>query len=346
MAVYRYGVAGGMNSAGDGQLEVTLPMKAGSHLVGATFVATNYRPSLDVVQHFERKSLENGRVRELSNYPIIGAVRIEGPFNATRPTDSPSIRRVFTCRPSTINEEEPCAREIISTLAERAYRRSATADDLETLMVFYEDGRGNGTFEDGIEMALRRLLASPQFLVRAEREPADLAPGETYRITDLELASRLSFFLWSTIPDEELIEVAGQGRLSNPTVLEEQVRRMLADPRSESLVNNFGQQWLYLRNLATTAPAQTVFPDWDDELREGFARETELLFESIMREDRSVLDMLRADYTFLNERLAKHLRHPQHLWVPFPSRRSRAGTGLSSRGVGTWKLPVDNLGSK
>ena len=304
------GAAGGMNSAGDGQLEVTLPIKAGSHLVGATFVATNYRPSLDVVQHFERKSLENGRVRELSNYPIIGAVRIEGPFNATRPTDSPSIRRVFTCRPSTVSEEEPCAREIISALTRRAYRRPATADDLETLMGFYERGRANGTFEDGIEMALRRLLASPQFLVRAEREPADLAAGETYRITDLELASRLSFFIWSTIPDDELLEVASGGTLSDPTVLRQQVQRMLADPRSESLVKNFAQQWLYLRNLATTAPAQTVFPDWDDELREGFARETELLFESIMREDRNVLDMLRADYTFLNERLARHYGIP------------------------------------
>jgi mono/diheme cytochrome c family protein len=304
------GAAAGMTSDGDGQLEVTLPVKAGSHLVGGTFVATNYRPSLDVAQHFERKSLENGRVRELTNYPIIGAIRIEGPFVATRPTDSASLRKVMKCVPATAEEEEPCAREILSTLARRAFRRPATPDDLESLMIFFEDGRQNGVFADGIELALRRLLASPQFLIRAEIEPEDVAPGEPYRITDLELASRLSFFLWSTIPDDELIDIAGQGRLSEPEVLSEQVHRMLADPRSESLVANFAQQWLYLRNLGTTAPAQTVFPDWDDELRESFRRETELLFESVMREDRSVLDMLTADYTFLNQRLANHYGIP------------------------------------
>ena len=177
-------------------------------------------------------------------------------------------------------------------------------------MPFYQAGRRGGTFEDGIELALRRILASPQFLVRVEREPAGLAPGRPYRVADLELASRLSFFLWSSIPDDELIEVAAQGRLSDPAGLEQQVRRMLADPRSASLVTNFAQQWFYLRNLSSTAPAQTVFPDWDDELREGFARETELLFESIVREDRNVVELLTADYTFLNERLAKHYGIP------------------------------------
>jgi hypothetical protein len=304
------GAGGGMTSDGDGELEITLPVRAGSRLVGGTFVATNYRPSLDVAQHFERKSLENGRVRELTNYPIIGAIRIEGPFEPTRPTDSASLRKVMICEPGTASAEEPCARDILSTLARRAFRRPATPDDLESLMVFYEEGRREGTFADGIEFALRRLLASPRFLIRAEIEPDDVAPGEPYRITDLELASRLSFFLWSTIPDDELIETASEGRLSEPEVLEEQVRRMLADPRSDSMVGNFAQQWLYLRNLATTAPTQTVFPDWDDELREGFRRETELLFESIMREDRSILEMLTSDYTFLNERLADHYGIP------------------------------------
>ena len=304
------GTDAGMTSDGDGQLEVTLPVKAGSRLVGATFVATNYRPSLDVVQHFERKSLENGRVRELSNYPIIGALRVEGPFNPARPTDSPSMRKIFSCRPSNASQEESCAEEILTALAQRAYRRPVTIDDLETLMLFYGEGRKIGTFDDGIEMALRRLLASPQFLVRVEREPVEWGPGETYRISDLELASRLSFFLWSSIPDNELIDMASQGRLSDPVVLEQQVERMLADPRSESLVKNFAQQWLYLRNLTTTAPAQTEFPDWDDELRQGFARETELLFETIMREDLNVLEMLTADFTFLNERLARHYGIP------------------------------------
>ena len=300
----------GMDAARDGHLEVTLPVKAGSRVVGATFVATNFRPSLDVAKHFERKSLENGRVRELTTYPAIGALNIQGPFDATRATDSRSIRKVLTCRPSLAGEEAPCAREVLSALARRAYRRPATAGDVDALMPFYEEGRARGTFEDGIELALRRILASPRFLIRVEREPVDMAPGGIYRVTDLELASRLSFFLWSSIPDDELIDAASRGALSDPAELERQVHRMLADPRSESLVTNFAQQWLYLRNLATTAPAQAVFPDWDDELRAAFARETELLFESILREDRNVVDLLTADYTFLNERLAKHYDIP------------------------------------
>ena len=210
-----------------------------------------------------------------------------------------------------------------------AFVLAPSPGDREAFMCFYETGRRGGRFEDGIEQAIRRLLASPQFLVRAEREPAELAPGEPYRITDLELASRLSFFLWSSIPDDELIDVASRGRLSDPGVLEQQVQRMLADPRSESLVKNFAQQWLYLRNLGTTAPAQAVFPDWDDELREGFARETELLFESIIREDRSVVDMLRADYTFLNERLARHYGIPNIYGAHF--RRVPLGPELDYR---------------
>ena len=300
----------GMDAARDGHLEVTLPVKAGSRMVGATFVKTNYRPSLDVAKHFERKSLENGRVRELTTYPAIGALHIQGPFNATRSTDSPSMRKVLTCQPASVDEEHACAMSILSTLARRAYRRPVTADDLEALMSFYDQGRSTGIFQDGIELALRRILASPQFLVRVEKEPVDLPIGASHRITDLELASRMSFFLWSSIPDDELIDVASQGKLSDPAVLESQARRMLADPRSSSLVTNFAQQWLYLRNLSTTAPAQDVFPDWDDELRKGFTRETELLFESILREDRSVVDLLTADYTFLNERLAKHYGIP------------------------------------
>jgi mono/diheme cytochrome c family protein len=320
------GLSAGMDSEADGELTVTIPVTAGSRLVGVTFVATNFRPSLDVAQHFARKSLENGSVNELSNYPVIGALNIQGPFNASRPMESPSRERVFTCRPATTLDdagrdargratqdavaEEPCAREIVSTLLRRAFRRPVTPGDLEIFMGFYENGRAGGTFDDGVELALRRMLASPQFLIRAEQEPEGLAPGEIYRISDLELASRLSFFLWSSIPDDELLTVAAENRLKDPDVLAQQVRRMLADPRSESLVTNFGRQWLYLRNLATTAPDQTVFPDWDDELRAGFARETELLLEHIIREDRSVVDILDADYTFLNERLARHYGVP------------------------------------
>jgi hypothetical protein len=323
------GLSAGMDSSRDGELTVTLPVRAGTRTVAATFIATNYRPSLDVAQHFARKSLENGRVNELSNYPVIGAMHIQGPFNATRPTDSPSLSKVFTCRPASAEEEEPCAREILSTLTSRAFRRPINAGDLELFMGFYDAGRQAGSFEDGIELALRRLLASPQFLVRAEQEPADLEPGTIYRISDVELASRLSFFLWSSIPDDELVSLASRNRLSDPDVLEQQVVRMLADARSQSLVDNFAQQWLYLRNLATTAPAQTVFPDWDDELREAFRRETELLFETIMREDRSVLEFLDADYTFINERLARHYGIPNVYGSHF--RRYELGPELDYR---------------
>ena len=307
----RMGLSAGMDSEQDGELTVTVPVRAGSRTVAATFIATNYRPSLDVAQHFDRKSLENGTVRELTNYPEIGALRIEGPFNAARPEDSASLRRVFVCRPANVAEEEPCARDILATVARRAYRHPVDEADLAELLGFYRSGRETGTFEDGIELALRRLLSSPQFLVRVEREPADVMPGAAYRISDLELASRLSFFLWSSLPDDELIDVAARGELARPDILEAQVRRMLGDPRSASLISNFAEQWLYLRNLGTTAPAQTVFPDWDHELREAFARETELLFEHIMREDESIIDMLDADYTFVDERLARHYGIPK-----------------------------------
>jgi hypothetical protein len=196
--------------------------------------------------------------------------------------------------------------QILTTLARRAYRRPPTAQEVSTVMSFYQQGRADGTFEDGIEYGLRFLLATPQFLVRGEREPATLAAGQPYRITDLELASRLAFFLWSSLPDDELLTVASQGRLSQPRVLEQQVRRMLSDPRSAALVTNFGQQLLYLRNLPATSPDGVFYPNWDNELRESLRREAELFFESIIREDRSVLDLLTADYTFVNERLARH----------------------------------------
>src|SRR5881296_695524 len=293
-----------------GGLEITVPVKAGTHTVGVTFLATNYRPSLDPARHYARSTLENSRIAGFTNYPEVGLLKIQGPFNALRPIDSRSISKVFTCRPSSATQEEACAREIVTRLTRRAYRRPTTPEDLESLMGFYQEGRKGGTFEDGIEVALRRILASPQFLVRIEKEPASLAVGQTYRITDLELASRLSFFLWSSIPDDELLNLASQGKLSNPTVLEQQVRRMLADPRSEAMVNNFAAQLLYLRNLKATSPVATSYPNWDDSLRQAFRRETELLFETVMHEDRSVLDFLTADYTFVNDRLAKHYGIP------------------------------------
>src|SRR6266702_4290363 len=214
------GLSQGMSGEHDGSIDVTVPVKAGSHAVGVTFLETNYRPTLNIVKEYERKSLDNNSIAQLQYYPVVGLLRISGPFIPQRPEDSRSIRKVLTCRPSNASQEETCAKQILSTLTRRAYRRPVNAQDLESLMNFYAEGRKLGTFEDGIELALRRLLASPQFLVRAEREPANLASGKTYRITDLELASRLSFFLWSSIPDEQLINLATQGRLSNPVVLE------------------------------------------------------------------------------------------------------------------------------
>jgi mono/diheme cytochrome c family protein len=324
------GLSQGMaGDAGDGVLEVTIPVKAGSRAVGATFLATNFRPSLDMIKQYDRKSLENNSIPQLQYYPAIGFLRIQGPFNAQRPDDSRSRRRVFTCRPAASDQEAACAKQIMTALARRAYRRPATAQDVATLMEFYTEGRRGGTFDEGIELGLRRLLASPQFLVRAEREPATARAGQPYRISDLELASRLSFFLWSSIPDEELIALATQGRLSNPRTLEQQVRRMLADARSSALVSNFGQQLLYLRNLPATSPDGIFYPDWDDELRQAFGRETELFFESILREDRSVVDLLTADHTFVNERLARHYGIPNIYGSHF--RRVTLGPDLDYR---------------
>ena len=314
------GAAVGMTADTDGTLEVTVPVRAGSRLVGATFIATNYRPSLDIIRQYDRKSLENNTIPQLQYYPAIGFVRVQGPFNARRPMDSASRRRIFACRPSSaVNQastgprplsEGACARQILTTLARRAYRRPVTETDIAALMKFFDEGRHGATFDDGIEYALRFLLASPQFLVRAEREPVSVRAGSAYRITDLELASRLSFFLWSSIPDDELIAVAAAGQLAQPAALERQVRRMLKDVRADALVTSFGQQLLYLRNLPATSPDGVFYPNWDDELRQSLRRESELFFESIVREDRNIIDLLTADYTFVDERLARHYGIP------------------------------------
>ena len=323
------GLSQGMQGDTDGSLDITVPVRAGSHMVGATFLATNYRPTLDLIRQYERKSLENNSIPQLQYYPAIGLMRIQGPFTATRPEDSRSIRRVFTCKPANAVQEETCAKEILSKLTRRAYRRPTTPDDMEWVWGFYQEGRREGTFNDGIELALRRVLASPQFLVRAEKESANAVTGQPYRITDLELASRLSFLLWSSIPDDELINLANQGKLHTSPTLEQQVRRMLADSRSQALVENFADQLLYLRNLPATSPDGVFYPNWDDELRKSFRRETELLFESIMREDRSVVDLLTADYTFLNERLAQHYGIPNIYGSQF--RRVALGSDLDYR---------------
>jgi hypothetical protein len=325
----KVGMAVGMGGDRDGSLEVTVPVKAGTRLVGATFIATNYRPPLGMIREYDRKSIENEKMPQVQYPPVIGLLKILGPFDPARPQDSASMQKVFTCRPANEDQVESCAREILTPLATRAYRRPATEADIDVLMTFFRQGNADGQFEDGIELALYRMLADPEFLVRMEHEPEAIPAGESYRIADLELASRLSFFLWSSIPDDELLQLASEGSLHKPEILEQQVMRMLNDPKSQSLVTNFGQQYLYLRNLPTTSPDGIYFPNWDDELRHSFQRESELFWESIIREDRSILDLIDANYTFLNERLAKHYDIPNVYGAQF--RRVELGPEFDER---------------
>ena len=234
-------------------------------------------------------------------------VVISGPFNPTGVGQTPSRKKLFVCYPKAGSEESGCARKILSTLAQRAFRRPPSAAEIESLVQSYEQGRKDADFETGIQDALARLLVAPHFLFRLEQEPAGITPGQVYRLSGFDLASRLSFFLWSTIPDDDLLDVAGKGPLTNPTVLDRQVRRMLADPKSNALISNFAGQWLYLRDLANAQPMASNF---DDNLRLSFRKETELLFESILREDRSILTLLNADYTFVDDELATHYGMP------------------------------------
>jgi Protein of unknown function (DUF1592)/Protein of unknown function (DUF1588)/Protein of unknown function (DUF1585)/Protein of unknown function (DUF1587)/Protein of unknown function (DUF1595)/Planctomycete cytochrome C len=323
------GLAAANSSDNDGSIDITLPVKAGSHLVGVTFLADNYSPSLDLIRQYERKSLEDNPIPQLQYHPAVGSLRIRGPFTPTRQEDSRSIRKVYSCQPSSAEQELPCAKQILTTLTRRAYRKPPSPQDMDFVLGFYQEGRREGTFEDGVELALRRILTSPQFLIRAEREPENIRAGQPYRITDLELASRLSFLLWSSIPDDQLIDVAARNELHQPAVLDREVRRMLADPKADALVENFGDQLFYLRNLATTAPDGVFYPNWDDELRKSFRRETELFFRSIIKENHSVLDLLNADYTFVNERLAKHYGIPNIYGSEF--RRVNLGPEMAYR---------------
>ena len=291
----------------DARLQIRLPLKAGPHSVGVSFAGKSAASDTRQLQAFVRSSSDT---YDWSGHPHVDSLTVAGPFNATGPGDTPSRRRIFMCRPAAAATESACARTILTTLARRAYRQPVADADLQRLMTFYQDGRRDGSFETGIQTALQRILASQKFVFRAERDPENVAPGTPYRLTDLELASRLSFFLWSSIPDDELLRVAEQGRLRTPAVLSQQVRRMVADRKSTALVTNFAGQWLQLRNLRNMMPNSEEFPDFDDNLRQAFQRETELFVESIMREDRSVLDLLSADHTFVNERLARHYKMP------------------------------------
>ena len=316
----------------DKALEVRFPAKAGTRVLTVTFPQSMSYPEEAARP---KPALTSFAWAATTRGPqAVSTIEIGGPFNATGPGDTPSRRAIFSCRPSPRLSEAACARQILSTLGRRAYRRSVTARDLRTLEAMYEAGRSEGGFEVGIERALARMLVAPEFLFRLERDPMAVMPGTAYRLSDLELASRLSFFLWSSIPDEQLLDVAARGRLKDPIVLDRQVRRMLADPRSRSLVTNFAGQWLWLRNLDAAAPNPDIFPQWDDSLREAFRTETELFLDSMIRGDRSVLDLLNADYTFVNERLAEHYgipnvygSHFRRVQITDPRRRGLFGQG-------------------
>jgi hypothetical protein len=292
----------------DKDLHIRIPVTAGPHTLGVTFPKSD--PSL--LQETERQPYQAhfNMYRHPRIHPALYSIVVVGPYAATGAGDTPSRRKIFSCHPAKPAEEESCANQILANVARRAYRRPVTDADLQIPLKLYRETRVSEGFEGGIERGLRALLISPEFLFRVERDPAGIAPNTAYRLTDLELASRLSFFLWSSIPDDELLNLAAASKLSEPAVLEKQVRRMLADPRSASLVTNFADQWLYLRNLETIIPDAREFPDFDDNLRQAMRRETELFFESIMRENRNVVDLLSANYTFLNERLAKHYGVP------------------------------------
>ena len=295
------------------QYELRLPIKAGVRTVTITFLETTRAQAEELLQPYLRPPGFSafGHAR-LGGYagPAVSAVSLLGPFNTTGPGDSPSRRRIFVCSPASVSEEAPCARRILSSLARRAYRRPVSDVDVNALLESYREGRASGGFDRGIRVALERMLSSPDFLFRIARQPPDARPGTPYAVSDVELASRLSFFLWSSMPDDELIDLAAAGRLHESDVLERQVRRMLQDPRAEAFVDNFAGQWLRLRNLSAVLPDTRMFPNFDENLRRALRRETELFFGSIIHDDRSVLDLIGADYTFVNERLARHYGMP------------------------------------
>ena len=308
----------------DANLKVRLDVTAGRHDVGVTFVQKasslleSRRQPLNVHYNFYRHPRLG---------PAVYQVSITGPFEAQGVGDTPSRQRIFICRPTGPDDAEDAARRILSHLLRRAYRRPVDDEDLKTPLEFFRQGLAEGGFDVGIERALAAVLVSPHFLFRIERDPHGLSPDTAYRVSDVELASRLSFFLWSSIPDDELLDLAVRGELSRPEVLDRQVRRMLADERSESLVTNFAGQWLYLRNVESLMPNARLYLDFGHNLRQALRRETEMLFESILREDRSVLDLIDPGYTYLNERLAKHYEIP-HV---YGSRFRRVPTGEESR---------------
>jgi mono/diheme cytochrome c family protein len=311
--------------------EERLQVKAGARTVGVTFLGESELPEVVTGLNFGRRGaaalvppvptpgkmdlrLDGARLKLFDIFyttvPQLSAITISGPFTVAGPGDTPSRQRIFVCQPANEKEELPCADKILATLARRAYRRNVTRSDVSPLIGFYQMGRRNGSFDKGIQMALRAMLVSPDFLFRIERDPVGAGPGSVHHVSDFELASRLSFFLWSSIPDDELLNLAEQGKLKDPAVVSAQVARMLDDRRSKAFVSNFAGQWLYLRNLSQAKPDPDAFPEYDPALRQGFQRETELFFNAILRENRPVTDLLAADFTYLNERLAQHYGIP------------------------------------
>jgi hypothetical protein len=295
-------------------LSVRIPVKAGPHTIAVTFLKEG--ASLIETPRLPTESRFNDR-RHPRTAPAIDQISVTGPYVPQGARDTPSRRRLLVCRPAgsakageSRAEEEKCAATILATVMRRAYRRPVAKADVDGPMSFYREARAGGDFEAGITAALTAVLTNPNFLLRLERDPGKLPAGGIYRVSDLELASRLSFFLWSSIPDDELLEAAVGGRLSQPGEIERQTRRMLADRRSFNLATNFAGQWLRLRNIDAVNPSGTIFRDFDDNLRQAFRRETELFFDSVVREDRSILTFLKSDYTFLNERLARHYEIP------------------------------------
>ena len=296
-----------MHTADDG-LVVTVPVTAGSHDIGVSFVRRHWEPE-GILQPPQRGFARTTNELYYGD-PAVDIVSIAGPYSPRQADDTPSRRAVFICRPPGASGDEQCARTILERLARRAYRRPVTEPDMETLLAFYRAGQAEEGFDAGIQRGLRRMLASPSFVFRIEREPANMPPGSAYRLNDIDLASRLSFFLWSSIPDDELLDAATRGTLSNPAGLEQQVRRMLADGRSKALVDNFVSQWLTLNKLAGVVPDVDAYPEFDENLREAFRQETRLFVEAQLREDRGVNELLTANYTYVNERLARHYQIP------------------------------------
>jgi Protein of unknown function (DUF1592)/Protein of unknown function (DUF1588)/Protein of unknown function (DUF1595)/Protein of unknown function (DUF1587)/Protein of unknown function (DUF1585) len=278
--------------------KVRLPVKAGTHTIATAFQKDTVLPEgILFKQRFDAIQ---------SYFEGVGAISISGPYNVQGAGDTASREKIFVCHPTGSADEMACAEKILANIAHRAYRRPVTADDIPPLLALYKQGAEAGGFEQGVRLALQKILVSPSFLFRVELDPADATPRSVREVSDIELASRLSFFLWSSIPDDELLAVSESGKLRDPSVLEGQVRRMLADSRSQALVQNFAGQWLFMRNIPAVQPDPAAFPTWDENLRQAMQRETELWLESQMREDRSVVDLLRTDYTFVNQRLAEH----------------------------------------